>query len=205
MSTNFPKPLAAASTPVYVESSKSIPLVHVTVVLRRGAASDPAGKTGLSRLTTRLMRRTAGSVPLTELEKQLDRMGISLGADTGYSNVSLQAAVLSRSVGPCVRVIADALGKPGLDEEEFARLQRETLAELNEGQDNDRGLASRAMRRYLFGSHAYGRSVAGTVASIRNLASGDAREHYRALVHRGDLLIGFSGDIDEAAVLVYAQ
>jgi zinc protease len=205
MSPNFPKPLSAAAAPVYVETSRAIPLVHVTVALRRGAAFDPDGRAGLTRLTTRLMRRTAGGVPLTEIEKRLDRMGISLGADTAYSNVSLQAAVLTRSIGPCVDIMADALGRPGLVNEEFMRLQRETLAELGEGQDNDRGLASRAMRRALFGTHAYGRSVAGTPASVKGLEPEHARSQYQTLVRRGELLIGFSGDIDEDAALTYAQ
>lgn len=205
MSPNFPRPLSAASIPVYVETSKAIPLVHISVVLRRGAAFDPDARAGLTRLTARLMRRTAGAVPFTEIEKQLDRMGISFGADTTYSNVSLQAAVLTRSVGECVRIMTDALGRPGLADEEFMRLKRETLAELGEGQDNDRGLASRAMRRALFAPHAYGRSVAGTTASIKNLEPDHARSQYHDLARRGGLLIGFSGDIDEAAALGHAQ
>lgn len=205
MSPNFPKPLSVDTIPVYVETAKTIPLVHVTVALRRGAAFDPDGLAGLTRLTTRLMRRTAGGVPLTELEKQLDRMGISLGADTSYSNVSLQAAALSRSIGPCVRIMADALQHPGLAETEFSRLKRETLAELGEGQDNDRGLASRAMRRLLFANHAYGRSVAGTTASVKKLEHDHAQTLCKHLVRRGELLIGFSGDIDEDAALAYAR
>jgi len=205
MSPTFPRPLSAASIPVYVEASKAIPLVHVTVALRRGATIDPDGHAGLTRLTARLMRRTAGGVPLTQLERELDRMGISLGADTTYSNVSLQAAVLTRSVGPCVRIMADALGRPGLTDEEFLRLKRETLAELAEGQDNDRGLASRAMRRNLFATHAYGRSVAGTPTSVERLQPEHARDHFEKLVRRSELLVGFSGDIDEDSALRYAQ
>lgn len=205
MTTQFPRPLCAGKVPVYVEASRAIPLVHVTAVLRRGAALDPEGRAGLTRLTSRLMRRTAGAVPLTELEKQLDRMGASLGADTSYSNVSLQAAVLSRSVGPCINIMSAALGRPGLADEEFLRLKRETLAELTEGQDNDRGLASRAMRRSLFDSHAYGRSVSGTADSINRLQPDDGRRCYQNLVKRGELLVGFSGDLDEEAALRFAE
>jgi zinc protease len=205
MNAQFPKPLSTGTIPVYVETSKAIPLVHVTVALRRGAAFDPDGCAGLTRLTTRLMRRTAGGVPLTELEKQLDRMGASLGADASYSNVSLQSAVLSRSIGPCIDIMSDALCRPGLADEEFLRLKRETLAELTEGQDNDRGLASRAMRRALFEAHAYGRSVGGTKASINRLQPDDARSRFRNLIQRDDLTIGFSGDIEEDVALRYAQ
>ena len=96
MSPHFPQPLAIGKIPVLVESSKAIPLVHMSVATRRGAAADPPGGEGLTRLTARLMRRTAGGMPLTEIERHLDRLGISLGADISYSNVSMAAVVLKR-------------------------------------------------------------------------------------------------------------
>lgn len=205
MSTQFPQVRSIGNIPVLIETSKAIPLVHISVATRRGAAADPPGGDGLTRLTARLMRRTAGGVPLTELERRLDRLGISLGADTTYSNMSLSAVVLKRSCEPCLSILADALGKPGLAEQEFERLQRETLGEIVEGQDNDRGLASRALRRSLFTNHAYGRSVGGTIATIKSLAADQSRSLYRQLVRRDDLLIGISGDIEADEALRFAE
>lgn len=205
MSPHFPQPHSVGNIPVLVETSKTIPLVHFSVAVRRGAAADPQGGDGLTRLTSRLMRRTAGGVPLPEIERRLDRLGISLGADTSYSSVSLVASVLKRSCEACVSVLTDALGKPGLSDEEFGRLKRETLAEIVDGQDNDRGLASRALRRSLFANHAYGRSVGGTINTVRSLEPEHARTLYKHLLQRDELLIGISGDIDESEALRFAE
>ena len=205
MSPHFPQVRSIGAIPVLVETSKSIPLVHISVATRRGAAADPSGGDGLTRLTARLMRRTAGGLPLTEIERRLDRLGISLGADTTYSNVSMSAVVLKRSTEPCLAMLADALGKPGLSEQEFDRLKRETLAEIVEGQDNDRGLASRALRHSLFAKHAYGRSVGGTISTIKRLKLDQAHSLYRQLIRRDDLLIGISGDIEEDEALRFAE
>jgi zinc protease len=205
MSPHFPQAQSIGKIPVLVETSKSIPLVHVSVATRRGAAGDPPGCDGLTRLTARLMRRTAGGIPLPEIERCLDHLGISLGADTTYSCVSLSAVVLKRSCEPCLQMLADALSRPGLSEQEFARLKRETVAEVVDGQDNDRSLASRALRRTLFGSHAYGRSVAGTIATVKALEIEQSRSLYGSLVCRDDLLIGISGDIDADEALRFAE
>ncbi len=205
MSPQFPQVRSIDNIPVLIETSKAIPLVHISVATRRGAATDPPGGDGLTRLTSRLMRRTAGGIPLTELERRLDRLGISLGADTTYSNMSLSAVVLKRSCESCVSILADALGNPGLSEQEFERLKRETLGEIVEGQDNDRGLASRALRRSLFANHAYGRSVGGTIATVQGLTAYQARAAYRQLVRKDDLLIGISGDIEEGEALRFAE
>ena len=205
MSPHFPQVHTVENIPVLVETSNAIPVIHVSVATRRGAAVEPQGADGLTRLTARLMRRTAGGMPLTEIERRLDRLGISLGADTSYSNVSLAAVVLKRSAEPCLSILGEALGKPGLSELEFSRLKRETLAEITEGQDNDRGLASRALRRSLFAGHPYGRSVGGTLSTIKDLEPAQAAFRYQQIVRKSDLLIGISGDITERDALRFAE
>ena len=106
MSPQFPQVRSIGNIPVLIETSNAIPLVHISVATRRGAATDPPGGDGLTRLTARLMRRTAGGIPLTEIERRLDRLGISLGADTTYSNMSLvrrgsQAFLRAVPFDPC--------------------------------------------------------------------------------------------------------
>ena len=48
----------SGGVPCWVEPSPVIPLVSVSIVLRTGAARDPAGKDGLARVTARAMRRS---------------------------------------------------------------------------------------------------------------------------------------------------
>jgi len=205
MSAHFPLVHRIDGIPVLVESSSAIPIIHVSVALRHGAALEPTGTDGITRLTARLMRRTAGSVPLPEIERRLDRLGISLGADTAYSSVSMAAVVLKRSAEHCLTMLADALFNPGLSELEFSRLKREILAEITDGQDNDRGLASRALRRALFAGHPYGRTVGGTISTIKSLELSQARARYRELVRKSDLVIGISGDITERDAIAFAE
>jgi zinc protease len=205
MAPRFPQSVRIGNIPVLVETSDGIPLLHVTLALRQGSAIDPVGQEGLARLTARLMRRTAGGMPLADLERRLDRLGISLSADTSYSNMSQQATCLLRSSEPCVSILAETLGQPALGVDEFARLQREALAETMEGQDNDRSLVSRALRRHLFAKHAYGRSVTGTLASLHNIGAQHVRPMYERLCRRGDLVIGITGNIDQASALRLAQ
>ncbi|MBL8613719.1 MAG: insulinase family protein, partial [Myxococcales bacterium] len=43
--------------PCYVEPQPTLPIVSVSALLRTGAALDPPGKDGLSRVTARALRR----------------------------------------------------------------------------------------------------------------------------------------------------
>jgi zinc protease len=182
--------------PLFVEQSFALPLVSITVARRGGAVSDPPGCEGLSRLLSRLSRRTAGGRPFQTIEEELDRLGASLGSDVNYSSVSLSGATIARSVDAFVDLVADATGRPSLDFDEFERLKRESRAEIVEGLDNDRSLANRALRRWLYPGHAYSRTASGTLSSIDRIRHDGVVAHDGLSRNRGGLIIGLSGSID---------
>ena len=181
----------------FVETSRDLPLVSLTVAERNGALDDPKGKEGLSRLAARLMRRTGGGMRPHDLDVRIDTLGAAVSVDVGHSTTSFGATVIRRSLDELVGVLTDILAKPGLADDELERLKRETEGELVEARDNDQALARRWFRRRLFGEHPYGRSVAGTVESIRSIGPDDVRRLYEATAVSDNLLFAFAGDIDQ--------
>ena len=105
-----------------------------------------------------------------------------------------------RPLEPYLALLGDVLARPGLSEEELGRLQRETHAELVEALDDDRGLARRWFRKFMFEGHPYGRPVSGVSSSISRITKGEVAACAQRLVTREGLVIAFSGDItaDEA-------
>lgn len=181
-----------------LESSPELPLVHLTAALLTGAQEDPEGKEGLTRLVARAMRRTGGGLGQHELDSRIDLLGGSLGADVSHSTVSFSGTVIARNFEPFLELFIDVLARPGFAEEELALLRRETEAEIVESRDNDRALARRWFGRRLFASHAYGRSVSGRLATVPGMTHADVRALYQRLWSRQNLVLAFSGDIDEA-------
>jgi zinc protease len=183
---------------VLVETSRALPLVSINVGVRIGSLLDPIGKEGTTRMLCRLMRRTGGGLESQVLDTRIDALGGSLSAEVAPSAVVFHGTVISRSLDAFVDLMLDVLGRPGLADDELARLQRETEAELVEALDDDRGLARRWFRRKLFEGHPYARSVTGTSKSIASITSADVRELYGKLFCPEDLVFAFSGDIDES-------
>src|SRR5262249_10200444 len=126
-----------------------------------------------------------------------------LALDVGPSTVTFHGQVIRRNVEPFVDLVARILGKPTFDQEEVARLRRETAAELVEARDSDRALANRAFRRALFGTHPYARAAAGRLSTIASIERDDVAATYTRHFVRGDLVIGFAGAVtdDEARKL----
>lgn len=191
-----PERIDIGRIPVIVEPCSAVPLVSITLATRTGASLDPIGQEGLCRVTSRLLRRTAGGRPLLELERELDRIGAHLGSDVSYSTSCLSATALTRSLSSVVDLMSQAVSHPSLDVEEFERLRRESRAELVESRDSDRNLAHRALRRALFAGHAYGRSVGGTLRSLDQLSHASLVEHHLATSCRDNVVLAFSGDLE---------
>lgn len=189
-------PIETGAT-VFVETSHALPLVSVTVAERTGAIEDPAGKEGLSRFVSRLMRRTAGGRSTEAIDEALDAMGGTLGVDVGHSVLSFHGTVIRRSLGPFVELLSSLLATPDFAGPERERLKRETLAELIEVRDHDRSLARRWFRHKLFESHPYGRMVGGTSRSVSGFSEEDATALYARTVQSENLVFSFAGDVSE--------
>jgi zinc protease len=181
----------------FVESSAVIPLVSIVFSIRSGALADPEGKDGLARLTARMLRRGCKGMTSAEIEGAIDRLGGELGFDVGPSTMSLHAHVIRRNLVPFCELAGKILGTPTFEEEELARLRRETVAELLDARDNDRSLAGLAFRRALFAGHPYSRTAAGRPASVEKLTREDVLATYARRFVRSDVVVGFAGAITE--------
>ncbi|MCC6216569.1 MAG: insulinase family protein [Polyangiaceae bacterium] len=188
----------SAPTHVVVESSAALPLVTFAISSFSGAATDPPGHEGLARLATKLMRRTGGGLDALELDARIDRLGAALSAEVSPSTTTLSGTVLSRSLDALVDLVIDVVARPGLAEAELDRIRRETIAELVEARDDDRGLVRRWFRRKVFEGHPYGRPTAGTPATLARLDRASARAHLERTFASSNLAFAFAGDLSEA-------
>ena len=151
------------------------------------------------------MRRTAGGRGAEELDILVDSLGSTLGVEVTHSTLSFHGTTIARSLEPFTEILLDVLARPSLEEEELGQLLRESRSELTDARDDDRALARRALVRRLFGEHPYGRSVRGTLQSIRGIEARDVRGYLRDRLVGGNLVLAVSGDIDEDAALALAQ
>jgi len=187
---------AGASPDVLVETSHALPLVSFSIALKTGSLLDPDGMSGATRMMTRWMRRTAGGREAHVIDAEIDALGGAFGADVSPSTLVFQGTVITRSLDGLMRIAGDVLARPGFAESELERLRRETLAELTESLDDDRGLSRRWFRHRVFGSHPYARSVTGTPSSLSRIQPAELKSLYERVVRADNLIFAFSGDID---------
>lgn len=191
----------SGGTRVFLEESHVLPLVTITVASRSGAAHDPPGKTGLARVTTRLLLRGCEGADARKIEETLDGLGAEAGEETTAASVSLGAQGIVRNADALVDLLSRMLGAPTFAEDEFSRLIREMDADLLEVRDDDRSLAERCFRPAVFGDHTYGRVT--TRESLSKMSRDDVRGFHAKHFTKQNLVIAFAGDVtaDRARVL----
>jgi zinc protease len=188
-----------------LETSHDVPLVSFVVALRCGSASDPPGKTGLSRIAMRMLRRGCQGFTSEQIDFRIDSLGAEMAVDTSHSTVGVHAQVIARNLSAFVDLIAAMLATPTFPAEELERLKRESVAEIIEARDSDRLVAQKAMQRTLFEGHPYSLSSGGTVPTVQSITREDVVAFYRRYVVRKNIVLGIAGDVTAAAAPALAE
>jgi zinc protease len=176
-----------------IERDASLPLLHGGICTRSGSTEDPVELAGLTRICGRLMRRTAAGMGADEVDAKIDRMGASMGLDSGHGSTALSGSVLARSFESFMELLEQILTAPGFAADELERLKRETLAELTEVLDSDQQLAQRWFLRNLFEGHPYGRTVIGSEKTLSAIGVEDVRRCYARHFTRENVIFSFAG------------
>jgi predicted Zn-dependent peptidase len=84
----FPFPAIEKSTlpnglRVWTVRHTQVPLVAFTLLIRRGASSDPAGKDGLAAITADMLDEGSGDRSAIEIHEALARLGAQFDTDIG--------------------------------------------------------------------------------------------------------------------------
>jgi zinc protease len=185
------------------EYDGSIPLTNCCVAWKGGAALDPQGKEGVTRLVMRLIRRTPGGRKAEETSLLLDSWGASVSADVGRHLCSLHGTALSENTERLFDLLVEILHEPHFDEREFEQLRGESVAEWQEGLDSDRSLAFSYWERRVFGG-AY-RPASGTLTSLSALTLNDVKDQFAKILALGQPLVASSGDHSQASLQGFAN
>jgi zinc protease len=188
-----------------VEPSPDTPLVWFDIAIRGGASADPVGIEGLHRHAALLARRGAGSRVRAVLDETLDSLGAAIEVGVSRDSLSISGLALSRHAGAVIDLAADILAAPRFDEDEHARLLRETPQVLDEIRDDDSALATRWFDWLCCPGHPYGRTSLGTESSLAKIRREDAIALWRREVVADNLIIGLAGDVDDMRARALAQ
>lgn len=179
--------------------------VSVVCVVRAGSMFDPAGKSGLARLTAETMFMGAGSYTGERIRAELDDAAATLTVDTAWDATWLEASAPPEKLSVLLDLISLALTAPRFADDDVkvmkATFGGRAAAEL----EDPVSAAERGIARALFGRHTYGRAIDGDPASIGSITPADVKLFHQKFYGANTTVLSIAGPIDPVAAMALVK
>lgn len=177
-----------------------VPLANVTLLIPRGAATDPTGKAGLTALTADMLDEGAAGLDALAIGDAFQRLGTDYEASAGTDAVTVSVNLLADQAEPTLELLAKILFKPDFPAAEFERRKAQRVASLLASEADPATTRSIVLRRMLFGD-GYGAFPAdGLRTTVQSLKLADVKKHYAAIMAPTGAALVIVGALDKAAV-----
>lgn len=185
---------------VWTVRHTQVPLVALALLVRRGAAHDPAGKEGLAATTADMLDEGSGNRSAIEMHEALARLGAQLDTDIGSDATLVAVSVLGRHTERALNLLADIVVRPALREPDFNRVRQLRLHRLMQLRDVPGAVADRVFARLVYGDHPYGHTPIGTEAAMGALTADDVRAFHTGAIRPELSTLIAVGDCEHDAV-----
>ena len=206
----FPFPAIEKSTlpnglRVWTVYHTQVPLVAFTLLVRRGAASDPAGLEGLAAVTADMLDEGSGDRSAIEMHEGLARLGAQFDTDIGSDATVASVTVLSRFARRALDLLSDIVVRPALRDGDFTRVRQLRLHRLTQLRDMPGAVADRAFLKLVYGSHPYGHSPIGSEVALAAMTVDDVRAFHANAIRPSVSTLIAVGDCGHADIVRLAS
>ncbi|HWI87242.1 MAG TPA: pitrilysin family protein [Sphingomonas sp.] len=173
----------------------ALPIVTAYMIADGGSSTDPVGRAGLAELTADLLTKGTTSRSATDIVREVETLGGTIGGDAVRDGMFLSLTVKSDQLAPAMAVFADTAMHASFKSEELERQRVQALDGLKVAYSEPGQLASMVASRVVFGLGPYGKPADGTPASLAAIRQSDVAAAYRAFWRPDATTLVMVGDI----------
>ncbi|HEX8293439.1 MAG TPA: insulinase family protein [Pyrinomonadaceae bacterium] len=187
---------------VLVVEHHELPVVSMNLVMKMGAAGDPADKAGLASLAADMLDEGTTTRDALQISDQLARIGSTVSVAAGWDSTTASLRTLTRHLDRALEIYADVVTNPAFPDGELQRLRSQRLAALRQQKDSPEAVANLVFQSVVYGrNHPYGHPLAGDETSLQSLTPGDVRKFYETYYRPNNSALIVVGDVKPDAVV----
>ena len=160
-----------------------------------GAATEPAGREGLTTVLEGLSYRGAGARDSRELSDALDDLGVERGGGADTEFTTFGGATLGDYLPQALELYTDIVRRPRLPEDEWEAQRELALQSLASLEDAPARKMFVQLRRVYF-TDSFGRSPIGTLEGLTSLTLDDLRADHAARFLPQGTILALAGNFD---------
>jgi zinc protease len=187
---------------VLIVEQHELPVVNMNLVIKSGAAADPADRAGLASLAADMLDEGTKTRSSLDISNQLSSIGARLftGASWDSSNVNL--LTLTRHLDRALDIFSDVLLNPSFPDNDLSRLRAQRQVGLQQRRDEANSIAGSVYSSLLYGrNHPYGHPQNGDEASIKATTGADVRGFYETYYRPNNAALIVAGDVTPATII----
>ncbi len=138
----------------------------LSVTFKAGALDETVDQQGLAHLLEHMAFKGTTARTSKQLAEEIEGVGGTLNAATGYETTSYEARVLGPDLPLAFELLADILQAPTLAEEDLDKERDVVLQEIAEAADTPDDVVFELLQSAAFGDHPLGRPILGTKKTV---------------------------------------
>jgi zinc protease len=183
-----------ASTP-YLGDKMTIGLV-----VRYGAAFDPADKGGLANLVARMLMKASAERTAKDIQTELAYLEATMDVQCDWDGFRIFLRGKSSTAERALLLLYQIIGEAQFNEPDFAAEKQSILANLQKLPDPRKQLYTQ-FKNALFSGTNNGRPIEGTPKSLAAITVGDVRYFYRRFFNPGQASLIIVGDLPSSDLM----
>jgi predicted Zn-dependent peptidase len=181
---------------VFLVPDHRAPLVNVEVRVSGGSVEDPAGAEGAADMVATLMGKGAGARDATQFQEAVDFVGGTFATDCNRRWITVAAEFMKADVDLELELVADALMRPRLDEEEFKKERKLAIDGIRQAKQEPRDIIRLYHARWFFGAHPFARPIGGDETSLAALSIENVRAAAERTLRPSRTWMAVAGDFE---------
>ena len=173
----------------------------LSVVVGRGARSEPAHQNGWAHLLEHMVFKGAGDRSARDIVESIEAEGGQINAATGHERTSYQVRALQGGLPLAMDVIADLVRHPTLDAGDLAREKLVISQEIAEAFDTPDDLVFELAQAAAFEGHSLGRPILGADATVGAATRQTLSEFHAGLYAPDAIVVSAAGAVEETELL----
>jgi predicted Zn-dependent peptidase len=187
---------------VLVVEHHELPIINMNLIVKTGAAADPAGRAGLAALVADMLDEGTRTRTAMEISDQLADVGSSLGVDAGWDSTGANLTTLKRHLDLSLGIFADVMLNPAFPDRELERLRAARMATLRQRREDANQIANLVYASLVYGQgHPYGHPLVGDEQSVPAITAEDVRKFYGTFFRPNNSTLIVVGDTTAAEIV----
>ena len=177
-----------------------LPVISFRLMVKSGSVSDPRGLEGLASFTADLMTKGTKSRSATDIAREIDFVGGSLGSSAGWDRWNVHCSVLKRHFDVGLDLFADIALNPVFQKDEIERLRTQSISSYKTNLQDPGFLANVNYSEFLYGNNRFALPSSGTDETLKNIRRPDIENFYAEHFLPNNAVLAVSGDVDSEEI-----